>query len=337
LLLARASKRKHYLRHFECAMPPLFTLALEEGIEVELVQQIIRMFRLKPPASAPDLWPWPIRIRTLGSFEVLVGDKPLEYSRKIPKKTLSLLKALIAFGGREVPEQLLCDALWADEEADAARQALGITILRLRKLLESNDAVMQQGGKVTLDRALCWVDAWRFEERLARPEECATASRALQLYGGSFLPEDEGESWSVAPRERLRGKFIHTLATHGKSLEGAGDTEGAIRLYLRGVDADPIVEAFHQGLMRCYQRLGRHTEAISVYRRMRQTLSAVLSVAPSLETQTLYRTILDTCPKANNPNTTREKVVTALTTRARVVPAPRAKSRTRRGSDNNPG
>lgn len=337
LLLARAGKRKHYLRHFECSMPPLFTLALEEGIDIELVQQIIRMFRLKPPPSAPDLWPWPIRICSLGRFEVLVNDKPLEYSRKIPKKTLSLLKALIAYGGREVPEQWLCDALWADEEADAARQALGITILRLRKLLESNDAVVQQGGKVTLDRTLCWVDAWRFEERLCRPEERANGSQALQLYGGSFLPEDEGESWSVAPRERLRGKFIHTLATHGRSLEVAGDTEEAIGLYLRGLDADPIVEAFHQGLMRCYERLGRHTEAISVYRRMRQTLSAVLSVAPSLETQTLYRKILETCPKANNPDTTEEETAMALTIRPRVVPAPRVKPRARGGSDKNPG
>ncbi|HTS52571.1 MAG TPA: BTAD domain-containing putative transcriptional regulator [Burkholderiales bacterium] len=288
LSLAKERNRKYFLRYLECAMPHLFTLALDEGIEAELVQQLIRMFRLKPPAGAPDLWPWPVRIRTLGGFEVLVNDGPLEFSRKVPKKTLALLKVLVAYGGQEVSEQSICDALWGDEEADAAKQALGITVVRLRKLLGVTDAVLQQGGKVSLDRMQCWVDAWQSNEP-------GTVSKGLALYGGTFLPEDEGEAWSVPARERLRGKFIHLLATHGRSLEAGGDTAGAIDLYLRGVDADPIVEVFHQGLMRCYQALGRHTEAISAYRRLRQTLSVVLGVAPSPESQALYRGILGTC------------------------------------------
>jgi LuxR family transcriptional regulator, maltose regulon positive regulatory protein len=327
LTLAKEGKRRHYLRHLECAMPPLFTLALEEGIEVEFVQQMIRMFRLKPRADAPDLWPWPVRIHTLGRFEVLVTDKPLEFSRKVPKKTLALLKTLVAHGGQEVTEQLLCDALWGDEEADAAHQALGITVLRLRKLLGSNEAVLQQGGKVSLDRSLCWVDAWRFEERVAHLDDRDAVSKALDLYGGTFLPADEGEPWSVPARERLRGKFIHLLATHGHSLEADGDMAAAIRLYLRGVDADPIVEVFHQGLMRCYQRLGRHTEAISAYRRMRQTLSVVLSVSPSAESQSLYQAVMEAC--AERPEATEEHTVVALPRPGRARPARTAGRRNR--------
>ncbi|MCW5622364.1 MAG: bacterial transcriptional activator domain-containing protein, partial [Burkholderiales bacterium] len=64
--------------------------------------------------------------------------------------------------------------------------------------------------------------------------------------------------------------------------------EQAQMLYLRGIDADPIVEVFHQGLMRCYQAQGRHLEAISAFRRMRQILSVVLGVAPSPESVRLY-------------------------------------------------
>ncbi len=51
LALAREGSGRYYLRFSDWAMPPLFTLAFEEGIEVDLVQQIIRMFRLKPPAA----------------------------------------------------------------------------------------------------------------------------------------------------------------------------------------------------------------------------------------------------------------------------------------------
>ncbi|HUF22478.1 MAG TPA: bacterial transcriptional activator domain-containing protein, partial [Burkholderiales bacterium] len=58
---------------------------------------------------------------------------------------------------------------------------------------------------------------------------------------------------------------------------------------LRGLDADPLAEMFYQGLMRCYARQGRHAEAISTYRRLRQTLSVVLGVAPSAGTEALVR------------------------------------------------
>ena len=298
LALARHGNRKFYLRYLECCMPPLFSLALEEGIEVDLVQEVIRLFRLPPPAHAPDLWPRPVRIRTLGGFEVLVNDEPPAFSRKLPKKTLALLKVLVANGGREVTEDHLCDSLWGDEEADAARQALSITVLRLRKLLGVSEAVLNQGGKVWLDRKLCWVDAWRFEELLEASAEEEDSGRALNLYAGAFLPDDEGESWSIAARERLRGKFVHALARHGRTLERADDNDGAMRLYQRGLDADLIIEGFHQGMMRCYRGLGRHTEAIAVYRRLRQTLSVVLGVAPSTESERLYRDILQEMPNA---------------------------------------
>jgi len=297
LSLAKHGSRRFYLRHFEKAMSILFAQALEQGIEPDLVKQVIRMFRLKPAAGAPDAWPWRIRVRSLGRFDVVVDDKPLEFSRKVPRKTLALLKVLIALGGQEVSERAVCDALWSDEEADAAGEALAITILRLRKLLGLPEAILHRGGKVALDRSLCWVDAWRLEQ-LASSETGDAVLEALDLYGGSFLPEDEGEPWSVASRERLRGRFIHLLATHGSALEGEGSLDAAIRFYLRGLEADPIVEAFHQGLMRCYQQLDRSTEAIGVYRRMRQVLSVVLGVSPSQESQVLYQSILQTCPAA---------------------------------------
>jgi DNA-binding SARP family transcriptional activator len=292
LTLAKAGNRKYYLRYLECCMPPLFCMALEEGIELGLVQQLIRMFRLKPPPDAPDLWPRPVRIRTLGHFAIHIGDRPLEYSRKVPKKTLALLKALVAHGAEQTPEQWLCDSVWGDEEADAARQVLGVTVLRLRKLLGNDEAVGHQGGKVWLDRQLCWVDAWRFQAALSNVPDPDGLHEALKLYAGAFLPDDEGEPWSVAMRERLRGKFIHALATHGQTLEAHDHTDDAIRLYLRGIDADVVVEAFHRGLMRCYRRSGRLTEAVSAYRRLRQTCSVVLGVTPAAASEALYQEII---------------------------------------------
>jgi DNA-binding SARP family transcriptional activator len=65
--------------------------------------------------------------------------------------------------------------------------------------------------------------------------------------------------------------------------------DDAISWCLRGIDADPIAEAFYQGLMRCHQAQGRTAEGLSAYRRLRQTLSITLGVAPSPSTEAVAR------------------------------------------------
>lgn len=291
LIFAKEGRQRYYLRFCDCAMQPLFRLALEQRIEAGLVQNLIRMFRVKPPTDAPENWPWPIRIFTLGRFEIRTRGEPIVFSRKLPRKTLLLLKAIIAFGGHAVPEQLLCDALWGDEDGDAARNALSITVLRLRKLLGMNGAVLQNGGQISLDRECCWVDSTVFESALDVAEY--VPEKVLSLYQGNFLPDEIDETWTVAARERLRGKFIHALSEQGARLEENGDVADAIQCYLRGIDTDPVVEFFHQGLMRCYERLGRRSEAFSVYRRLRDTISVVLGIPPAEETNRLFHDMLE--------------------------------------------
>jgi LuxR family maltose regulon positive regulatory protein len=241
-------------------------------------------------------WPWPVRIRTLGGFEVRINDAPIEFGRKAPKKTLALLKAIVARGG-SAPESALVDTFWPDETGDAAARSLGAAVHRLRGLLGEGDAVVQQGGQLSLDRALVWVDAWAFERVLAAARAAhacaddAALTEALALYRGAFLAEEEGETWPVAMRERLRGKFIQAVAEHAGRLEADHRDEEAIAWYLRGLDADNVVEPFYQGLMRCYHRLDRLPEAVSSYRRLKQTLSVTLSLAPSAGTEKLYQAL----------------------------------------------
>ena len=143
---------------------------------------------------------------------------------------------------------------------------------------------------MSLNPEICWVDIWIFEARLARTG--IDIRKVLALYGGVFLPEDVDEPRTVAARERLRGKFIHALSTQAATLEAQRDLPAALQCYLRGIDADPIVESFHQGLMRCYEVQGKRSEALSAYRRLKHTLSVLLGVPPSEATQKLFQDML---------------------------------------------
>jgi len=298
LKLARAEPGQALmLRWIGAPLPEMLAEALHAGIETEYVRDLIAQWRVQPPVRASHAWPWPLSVRTLGRFEITLYGKPMEFGRKAPRKILALLKALIALGGTTVSESALIDALWPDEEGDAAHGAYTMAIIRLRKLLAEPDMLIQQGGKLTLDRRRCWVDAWGFNEAIDDPivrDPQATGDSqalALDLYRGSFLPGDLDAPWCAPMRERLRVKFIGLVSHQGRQLEARQQYGEAISLYQRGLDADSLVEEFHQGLMRCHASLDHKAEALAVYMRLKQLLSLTLGVQPSPPTQELYRAL----------------------------------------------
>jgi LuxR family transcriptional regulator, maltose regulon positive regulatory protein len=300
LELAGQFGREGFLRWLGPLLSPPLHAVLRTQSDVEQARKIIRRLNLPPPGNVMDPeWEWEIRLRSLGRFEITKDGSPMAFPGKLPKKSLALLKMLIAHGPAEVPEKQIMDALWPDEEGDAAEKSLSVTLLRLRRLLGDNELVRHQGGKLSLDMRRCWVDAWAFENMLSMPPKAGNGNgsvespqfQALSLYRGTFLPEDSEEPWSVPARERLRTRFIHTLVGVGKQIESDGRFEEAIDWYLKGLDADPIVESFYQGLMRCYEKLDRRTEGIAAYRRLKQTLSVTLGLPPSASTEKLYQSL----------------------------------------------
>jgi LuxR family transcriptional regulator, maltose regulon positive regulatory protein len=275
-------------------MPKLCADALSAGIETEYVSTLIRQHGWKPPSPDVEQWPWPIEIHTLGKFRVLREQRAIEFGRKSPKKLLQLAKALIAFGAQGVSEQRITDALWPDLHGDAAREALSIAVKRLRELLGSGDVIRHQEGRVSLDDEICWIDAHAFERKLEASTRAQTV-QALGLYRGSFLAEELDARWALQTRERLRSKFIRALSSEAAALEKSADWESALRLYLKGLEADDLAESFYQGVMHCLLEQGKRAEALSTYRRMRQILSVVLGIQPSKDSDALYQRATQDC------------------------------------------
>ena len=276
----------------------LLGAALAHGIEVEHVRETIRRRGLLPTPDAAQLqhWPFPVRIYTLGRFSVLLDGKPLEFSGKAQRKPLELLMALVAFGGREVSERQLTEALWPDAEGDAAHQACAVALHRLRKLLGHDAAVTLQRNHFSLDGRLVWVDTWALDRALASYSDRTPAARTsaseqvLALYQGPFLGQQVDLGWAIPLRERLRVRFMRHLAERGRVLFEAGEVGAAVALFEKGLSVDPLAEEFYRQLMVCYQLLDRRAEAIGVYQRCEKTL-ATLGVAPAPKTTALYQTL----------------------------------------------
>ena len=288
-LACSESRHAASLHYMGGSIPALFAEALENGIECEYVRELITRWSVPAPTQASAAWPWLLSVRTLGRFEVKLQGKRLEYGRKAPRKALALLKALIAFGGTDVPEQTLTDALWADEDGDAAHAAYAMTLTRLRKLLGDPHVLQQRASKLSLDRCKCWVDVWAFERCVKDVADPVQA--ALAVYGGDFLVEDGDAPWAASLRERLRSHFVRLISDAARGLEQANRHEEAARLYQRGLDTDNLAEAFYQGLMRCHVATGRTADATAVYLRLKQHLSIRFGLKPSAATERLYQSL----------------------------------------------
>ncbi len=283
------------------AMARLCEKALEAGIEVEYVQELIRIRNLIPEKLIHlENWPWPLKVLTLGRFELTRDEKPIRFARKAQQRPLALLKVLIAFGGKGVREDQIEDALWPDADGDTAHQSFATNLHRLRQLLGYEGAIQRQEGRLILDGKHCWVDVCAFERMLERADAqwkrgrrenaAQFTEKALNIYKGSFLATEIEQPWAIPMRERLQGKFLRSVERLGQYWQESGQWEKALDCYLRGLEVDDLAHEFYLGLMVCYQRLGRNIDIHRVYQRYRRTLS-LSGFEPFAKIEALYKSL----------------------------------------------
>lgn len=224
----------------------LWALALRRGIARQTAMEVIRTRALPPPADAGDEWPWPVRIRALGPLVVELDGVALD---RMPRKQRELIETVVAFGGRDVEEARVADALWPDADADAAQHALETTVYRLRRIVGPG-VLVQRDRKLTIARDRCWVDVRELEERIAAalsagrraalPVEGGHVERIAELYRGPLLADAREDSpWAASARDRLRRKVARWL----EGLDDGATAEEAARVRARLVAVDPSLEA----------------------------------------------------------------------------------------------
>lgn len=218
------------------------------------------------PASPPRASTPRFSLRAMGSFTILVDGEPMRYGRKAPARLLSLLKCLLALGGRGVDVERIAQAVWPEAEGDAAMRSFTSALHRLRRLLGRDDVLVLRDNKLSLDEALCEVDLWRLHEAFERidTDRCgavsgdvegilACAEALLEAYGGPFLAQESARPEYAVARDRLRGRFLRHLGRLAEALERVGRWTEAADLYRRGIEVEPEAALLHERLARCHR------------------------------------------------------------------------------------
>lgn len=208
------------------AIAELAAFGLAHGRHVPALERFVHGLRLAPPTANVQVWPWPVRICVFDGFVLKVdGDARAGQGRKTAQRLLELLKALAAMGGRDVPVERLCDAVWPDADGDAAQRSLESALSRLRRLLGHDEALQLRAGHLSLNPALVGLDLWAFEHQVralsalgeGTPHWAEQAAAALHLYRRPLLAGERDAPWLLAERARWRARWItlvNRLAAH---------------------------------------------------------------------------------------------------------------------------
>ena len=247
----------------------------------------------------------PVRIHTLGRFSIQLNGHAVSSKPSRQHRPVELLQALIALGGRDVGVEVLCQALWPDADGDLAKNTFDVTLHRLRRLIGINDLLLLCDHRLTLNSQLAWVDVWTFERLVNHAEQllpragepvvmrqlARVGERLVTLYQGNFLDREASNAWSLTLRERLRSKLLRHILDSGHMWERLGEWERAIRFYRKGLEIDPLTEAFYQRLMICFRETGHLGDALATYQRCQEILARQFQIRPSPTTLALYSSL----------------------------------------------
>ena len=192
-------------------------------------------------------------------------------------------------------------------------------------MLELRDDVV-----VLLADGLVEVDVRRFEQlaALARASgDLADLRAAVAAYTGDLLPEDRFEDWAARPREELRESFcdlLVDLADTAAAADATGHEAEALDALQRALATDPLHERAVRSLMRRHAAMGRRSEALARYERLRGDLRAAYGTDPDPETRRLYRDLLTGSLEVEEPTrpaagTTSPPALTSFVGREREI------------------
>ncbi|HTV52814.1 MAG TPA: bacterial transcriptional activator domain-containing protein, partial [Steroidobacteraceae bacterium] len=134
---------------------------------------------------------------------------------------------------------------------------------RLRKILKTKNAVQLVNGSLSLNKDVVWLDTGELErislQGPASPELRDHREELLELYRAGLLASEEVHGSVLAARQRLRGRFVRSIAQCATQLEQARRWEELTSLYLRALDREPGEESLARGLARAFQMGGQAT------------------------------------------------------------------------------
>lgn len=253
-----------------------------------------------PNAFANDPHPAVIGARTcdvrlFGSFRVRAADG----SDATPngRKARALIAFLLLADGETATRDRLAGLLWSERGDDQARASLRQTLYEMRELTAGDAALLAS------DRARARIEPGRVVTDLDRMRTAAATNdtAALVMLVGEkpsdLLADLDGidpafDDWLVVERARRGDERRRVVLAAADQALTTGDVDGAHRLALRMLAADPTDETVARLAMEASHRRGDRDSMRQIFGRLHDALRQDLGVEPSGETVALHQRLM---------------------------------------------
>ena len=255
-----------------------------------------------------------LRVFLAGRVAVEANGHVVDEARFPGRQGRLLFAYLAAERGRAVPRHELAEALWDDAPPATWDKALTVIASKLRGVLTDSGV----DGAAALTGAFgcyrlelpegSWVDVLAAEDAAAEAEEAlaqgdlaaakAAGSLAASLTQRPLLPGDDG-AWVEEKRHELTQVRVRALGVLADACLRSGDAAAAAAWAEQAAALEPFRESGYRRLMAAHVAGGNRAEALRVYERCRRLLADELGAYPSPETDSVFRSLLETAPSSN--------------------------------------
>lgn len=252
----------------------------------------------------------PIRVQTLGNFQIWRDEQPITDFGS--DEAECLLKILISYGAVVVPTGELIANLRGSGKLNMHEPERGLTLLvdDLRHSLEpslsqAEDSAfilrrdggyvfdVSQGVRIDVDELDHLLDQGR--EQQAQGADAAaiqTYEQAIALYQGEYLPQNRSDNWSVPLRNHAQSQYARVLNRLSDLYAKHGQFEAAIQTSQHSLQIDSYHESSHRRLMRYHCCAGDREAALKVYATWAKLKGEFFNEEPEAKTQALYAAIM---------------------------------------------
>lgn len=279
---------------------PLLFEALHRNIRSHYVRYLLETMGLSQMSYHPG---YTLRIQTLGSFRVWLGDRELGDKEWQRGKAKELFQLLITKRHQLLPKEEIFEILWPDLDEKAATRDFKVALNALNTALEPHRQarsgtffIQRHGTSYGLNLASGFeLDAVEFEVLIKQGLEEKDAGKAAQvleaglvLYHGDYLPDRRYDDWCLEERERLQVLFLRGAERLAELLAHEGEYDKAIHWCERIVSKDACWEEAYRLLMYCHIRKNNRRQAIKWYQICKEKLAQELGIAPMPQLTDLY-------------------------------------------------
>lgn len=234
----------------------------------------------------------PFVLRLFGGFDLLGPEGEQVEAVQAHSKRAAVLTYLGVSEG-PVPREELLPLLWPERSEEQARNALRITLSRLRNALSPNALGGKGEARLWLPASVVEVDVRRFDRAVADDRY----REALERYRGALLehvrlPDSVPyHRWVDETRGSYRRDAYRAAMSWAELAREREETETAEVAYRQALDLEPLKEEAAAGLIRTLAAQGKRSDALKCLESFRDRLQAELDLPPSGNLEELARRI----------------------------------------------